>query len=307
MAEKETMADFEAEINASLKRYSEGDMVKGVIAGIENYVVYVDLGTYMQGIILPTELSDDPSFNMMDDLKIGDEINAIVVNADDGNGNLVLSLKKANSILAWESLVEGKNNETVYNVKISQSVNGGWIAYVNGIRGFIPVSRLSMRRIEDADKESYVGKKVDVIIIDVNEEKNSLVLSGRELEEKIAIKEHEEKVRAVKVGTITKGIVESIMPYGCFVNIGDGVSGLVHISQIAHKRLKTPSEVVKPGQEVDVKVIDIKDGKISLSMKALVDVMEKNETDEEEGPSEYLSGEEASTGMASLLAGIKID
>ena len=135
----------------------------------------------------------------------------------------------------------------------------------------------------------------------------SLVLSGRELEEKIAIKEHEEKVRAVKVGTITKGTVESIMPYGCFVNIGDGVSGLVHISQIAHKRLKTPSEVVKPGQEVDVKVIDIKDGKISLSMKALVDVMEKNETDEEEGPSEYLSGEEASTGMASLLAGIKID
>lgn len=247
MAEKETMADFEAEINASLKRYSEGDMVKGVIAGIENYVVYVDLGTYMQGIILPTELSDDPSFNMMDDLKIGDEINAIVVNTDDGNGNLVLSLKKANSILAWESLVEGKNNETVYNVKISQSVNGGWIAYVNGIRGFIPVSRLSMRRIEDADKESYVGKKVDVIIIDVNEEKNSLVLSGRELEEKIAIKEHEEKVRAVKVGTITKGTVESIMPYGCFVNIGDGVSGLVHISQIAHKRLKTPSEVVKPG------------------------------------------------------------
>ena len=84
MAEKETMADFEAEINASLKRYSEGDMVKGVIAGIENYVVYVDLGTYMQGIILPTELSDDPSFNMMDDLKIGDEINAIVVNTDDG-------------------------------------------------------------------------------------------------------------------------------------------------------------------------------------------------------------------------------
>ena len=73
MAEKETMADFEAEINASLKRYSEGDMVKGVIAGIENYVVYVDLGTYMQGIILPTELSDDPSFNMMDDLKIGDK------------------------------------------------------------------------------------------------------------------------------------------------------------------------------------------------------------------------------------------
>ena len=107
-------------------------------------------------------------------------------------------------------------------------------------------------------------------------------------------------------GTVTKGIVESIMPYGCFVNIGDGISGLVHISQIAHKHLKTPHEVVKEGEEVEVKVIDVKDGKVSLSMKALVDVMEKTET-EDDIPTEYTSDEEATTGMASLLAGIKID
>ncbi len=307
MEEKLTMADFEDEINASMKKFKKGDMVKGLIANIEDYVVHVDIGTYMQGIILPTELSDDPSFNMMDDLKIGDEITCIVVGEEDANGNLILSLKQAANILAWESLAEGKENETVYTVKISKSVNGGWIAYLNGIRGFIPVSRLSLKRIEDSEKESYVGKTYDVIIADMDEGKNSLILSARELEQKRADKEHEEKVLAVKPGTVMKGIVESIMPYGCFVDIGGGLSGLVHISQISHRRLKSPSEEVKIGQEVDVKVIEIKDGKISLSMKALLDFTEKNDTDKDDGPSEYLAGEEATTGMASLLAGLKLD
>lgn len=307
MDENMTMADFEAEIDASMKRFKEGDMVKGIIAGIEDYVVHVDLGTYMQGIILPTELSDDPSFNMMDNLKIGEEISCIVIGEEDANGNMLLSLRQATNILAWEGLKEGKEEGTIYSVKISKSVNGGWIAYLNGIRGFIPVSRLSLSRIEDEEKESYVGKTYDVIIADINEDKGSLILSARELEERKAAKEHEEKVLAVKPGTVTKGIVESIMPYGCFVNIGNGLSGLVHISQIAHKRLKTPQEEVKLGQEVDVKIIEVKDGKISLSMKALVDFMEKNETDEDEGPSEYTESEEASTGMASLLAGLKLD
>ena len=307
MEEKQTMADFEEEINASMKKFKKGDMIKGLISDIEDYVVHVDIGTYMQGIILPTELSDDPSFSMMDDLKIGEEITCIVIGEEDANGNLILSLKQAAKILAWEALAEGKENETVYSVKISKSVNGGWIAYLNGIRGFIPVSRLSLKRIEDSEKEDYVGRTYDVLIVDMDEKKNSLVLSAKELEQRRADKEHEEKLLAVKPGTITKGIVESIMPYGCFVNIGDGLSGLVHISQISHRRLKTPSEEVKEGQEVDVKVIDIKDGKISLSMKALVDIMEKNDTEDKESPSEYLAGEEATTGMASLLAGLKID
>lgn len=307
MEENLTMADFENEINESMKKFKQGDMVKGIISNIEDYVVHVDLGTYMQGIILPTELSDDPSFSMMDDLKIGDEISCIVIGDEDGNGNLLLSLKQAANILAWESLIEGKENETVYTVKISKSVNGGFVAYLSGIRGFIPISRLTLKRIEEEEKESYVGKTYKVIIADIDQDKNSLILSARELEERQAQIEHDEKVAAVKVGTVTKGVVESIMPYGCFVNIGEGLSGLVHISQIAHKRLKSPSEEVKVGQEVDVKVIEIKDGKISLSMKALVDFMEKNETDEEEGPSEYNDSEEATTGMASLLAGLKID
>ena len=260
----------------------------------------------MQGIILPTELSDDPDFRAMDRLIIGQEISTVVINEDDGNGNLVLSLKQATESLAWESLKEGMLERKVYEVKVSAAVNGGMVAYLEGIRGFIPISRLSMNRVEDSDKESYIGKKINVIIIEANDEKGNLILSARELEQEQAREEYANKVRAIRPGTVTKGIVESIMPYGCFVNIGDGISGLVHISQIAHKHLKTPHEVVKEGEEVEVKVIDVKDGKVSLSMKALVDVMEKTET-EDDIPTEYTSDEEATTGMASLLAGIRID
>ena len=300
------MADFENEINASMKKFREGDLVKGLVAGIDDYLVHVDLGTYMQGIILPTELSNDPDYRAMDNLVIGQEISTIVVGTDDGNGNLVLSLKQATETLAWQKLKEGMLERKVYEVKISGAVNGGMVAYLEGIRGFIPISRLSMSRVEDADKDSYVGKKINVIIIEANDEKGNLILSARELEQEKAKEEYENKVKAIKPGLVTKGVVESIMPYGCFVNIGDGISGLVHISQISHKHIKKATEVVKVGEEVDVKVIDVKDGKVSLSMKALVDVMEKTEEEQDDVPTEY-SDEEATTGMASLLAGINLD
>lgn len=306
MGEEMTMADFEDEINASMKKFNEGDLVKGIVAGIDDYLVHVDLGTYMQGIILPTELSNDPDYRAMDNLTIGQEISTIVIGTDDGNGNLVLSLKQATETLAWEKLKEGMLERKVYEVKISGAVNGGMVAYLEGIRGFIPISRLSMRRVEDADKASYIGKKLNVIIIEANDEKGNLILSARELEQEKAREEYENKVKAIKPGVVTRGTVETIMPYGCFVNIGDGISGLVHISQISHKHLKTPHEAVKEGQEVDVKVIDVKDGKVSLSMKALVDVMEKTEEEDDGAPTEY-TDEEATTGMASLLAGIKLD
>ena len=305
--EKElTMADMEEQINASMVNYHIGDMVHGIVAGIENYVVYVDIGSYMQGIILPAELSDDPSFSMIDDIKIGDEIDGVVTMEDDGNGNLVLSRKQAVQINAWDELKEGKENETVYSVKVSKAVKGGVIAYLNGIRGFIPVSRLAIKRVSDSEKEEYVGKNIDVIIADADDEKKNLILSARELEEKKAKDAYDKKLAAVHVGMVTKGIVESIKPFGCFVNIGDGLSGLVHISQIAHRHLKTPNEEVKTGDEVNVKVTDIKDGKISLSMKALVDIMEKNESTED-SESEYISDGEASTSMSDLLSGIVLD
>ncbi len=301
-----TMADMEAEIDASMVSYREGDMVHGVIAGIKNYVVYVDLGTYTQGIILPDQLSDDPGFKMMDDLKPGEEIDAVVIRKDDSNGNLVLSLKRANYINAWNEIEEGLNTGKEYEVKVAESVKGGVVAYLNGIRGFVPASRLSVARMDDAAKEALVGKNISVIIVEADAGKRKLILSAREAEERKAAEERNEKLAEIHEGMVTKGIVESIKPYGCFVDIGNGLSGLVHISQIANKRIKTPGEVVKQGQEVDVKVTEIKDGKISLSMKALEDIMEKQDAPDKP-EEEYVSGEEASTSMSSLLDEIVID
>lgn len=147
---------------------------------------------------------------------------------------------------------------------------------------------------------------MDVVVITVDEEKGRLVLSARELLWEQEQEEKQRRMNNLQKGLVTTGVIEKIAPYGCFVNIGEGLTGLVHISQICGKRLQSPNEVVKLGEEVKVKVLDVKDGKISLSMKA---VEEREEVVEEieEAPIEYTSDGEASTGLASLLAGIKLN
>ena len=138
---------------------------------------------------------------------------------------------------------------------------------VEGIRGFIPASRLSLSYIEDL--ESYLLKDIEVQVIDVDQANNRLVLSARELLKEKEKKEREEKIANIKVGSVLTGTVESLQNYGAFVRLEDGLSGLVHVSQISQKRIKFPKDVLNVGDEVQVKVIGVKDGKISLSMKAL--------------------------------------
>ena len=130
-------------------------------------------------------------------------------------------------------------------VKISQTVNSGVIAYLYGIRAFIPASQLSIAYVEDL--ESWVGKEIEARIITASEEDNKLVLSGKEVEIELADKERASIISKLTRGSVTTGTVEKIMPYGAFVNIGEGLSGLVHISQISQKRIKSPNEVIKEG------------------------------------------------------------
>lgn len=164
---------------------------------------------------------------------------------------------------------EGRN----LSVKVEGIVNGGAIAYIEGIRGFIPVSRLSLSYVENV--ESYLLKEIEVRVIDVNQAENKLVLSAREI---LKEKENEEKARrlsAVEVGSVLEGTVESLQTYGAFIRLENDLSGLVHISQISDKRIKSPKDVLAVGDTVSVKVIGIKDGKISLSMKALIEPEEE--------------------------------
>jgi small subunit ribosomal protein S1 len=298
-----SMGDFEDQINNSFIKINEGELVKGTVIGISDTEVTVDLGYYAEGIIRLEDLSNDPRFSIKADVVIGQEITSVVLKEDDGQGNILLSKREADNLLSWTTLKEYMEKRTVLKVKIAQTVNGGVVTFLEGIRGFIPASQLSLSYVEDLD--SWVNKEISVIVITVDEDNKKLVLSGKEVERDIALVDKNSKISRLQVGLITKGIVEKIVPYGAFINIGEGLSGLVHISQICGKRIKTPNEVIKEGDEVTVKILEVKDGKVSLSMKA---VEEKAEVLEnvDEVPFEYTTGGEASTGLAGLLSKIKL-
>lgn len=298
-----SMDDFKEEIAGSFKKINEGDILKGTVIGISEAEVILDLGYYAEGIIKLEELSNDPSFSIKADVVLGEEISATVLREDDGHGNILLSRKRADDILAWDQLREALTSRKIFKVKVAQSVNAGVVTYLLGVRAFIPASQLALSYVEDV--ETFIGKELDVIVITASAEDKKLVLSAKEVARDLEKQDKTSKISRLQTGVVTTGIVEKITPYGAFVNIGDGLTGLVHISQICGKRIKSPSEVIKEGETVTVKLLEVKDGKISLSMKA---VEEKEEVlDElEEVPSTYTSGEAATTGLASLLKNIKL-
>ena len=175
----------------------------------------------------------------------------------------------------WNLIASYKENKTVLPVKVEGIVNGGAIAMVEGIRGFIPASRLSLSYIEDL--ESYLLKDIEVKVIEADQAENRLILSAREILKEKERKERDEKIASIKVGSVLTGTVETLQNYGAFIRLPDNLSGLVHVSQISQKRVKAPKDVLKVGNEVNVKVIGVRDGKISLSMKALEEVKEEQE------------------------------
>lgn len=303
MKNEETMADFEEQINASLRRFREGDKVTGTVVSVEEEEVILDLNSFSQGVIPAGEYSDDPSFHAMDEIRTGETLTAVVLDSDDGQGRVLLSLKDARENEAWDKMEAALTDRTIFTVKVLTSVNGGVVAFLEGIRGFIPASQLALEYVEDVD--SFVGETLEVVVITADRDKNRLVLSAKEVSKEKAAKEHEKKLNALQKGFVTEGVIERIESYGCFVNIGGGLTGLVHISQICNKFIKSPNEVVKLGQKVKVKVLDVADGKIRLSMKEAEDIAPEVET-EEEVSMEY-HDEEATTSLAGLLSGIKLD
>ncbi len=175
----------------------------------------------------------------------------------------------------WNRVAEYMEKKTVLPVKVEGVVNGGVIAMVEGLRGFIPASKLSLSYIEDL--ETYLLKDIEVQVIDVDQANNRLVLSAREILKEKERKAREEQIANLKIGTVLEGTVETLQNYGAFVKLENGLSGLVHVSQISQKRVKVPSDVLNAGDKVTVKIIGIKDGKVSLSMKALEEAKEEPE------------------------------
>lgn len=297
----ETMQDYEKELECSFRQIHEGDIVNGTVIAVSEEEVTLDLNYYTQGIIKAENLSNDPDFNPKEQLEIGTVIEATVVKTDDGHGNIELSRKEANEVLAWDKLQEMLAEETVVTVRIKESVPSGVVCFLEGIRAFIPASQLSTSYVENTDE--WIGKNLEVQIITVDREKNKLVLSGKKVARKKEEEERNHRIAMMVPGTVMEGTVESIMGYGAFVNLGNGISGLVHISQISTKRIASVHEVLKEGQKVKVKILNTNDGKVSLSMKALEEVMV--DKDEDTPAEEYISKERASTSLGDLLSKFK--
>lgn len=299
----ETMKDYEKELNESMKKIEEGDILTGTVVSVDEKEVILDLKYYAEGVIPAEDYTREPGFNLKEEVHPGDEVSATVVRKDDGNGNILLSRVEAADVLAWEKIREYKESGEALDVTVKGITNVGVIAYVEGVRGFIPASRLSLGYVEDT--EEYLNRQIRVQVIEFDKDSKKLILSARELLREQAEEERKKKISNVQVGLVTEGTVESLQPYGAFVDLGNGLSGLVHISQICEKRIKKPSEVLSVGDRVKVKVTAVKDGKLSLSIKEASDMMAKDiEEEVYEVPD---AGEEATTSLGSLFAGIKLD
>ncbi len=303
-APAESMADYADDISKSFKKLNSGDLVNGTICGISDNEASVDLNYYVEGYIPLAECSADRSFSIHSDMHIGDPVTCLVMREDKRDGRIVLSKRRADNKLAWDDFTEALKSHKRYEVKIASVVKGGVTAFISGIRGFIPASHLALEYVEHL--EDWVGKTVEVTVITAEKEARRLVLSAREVAREKAKQIKADRMATLKKGTVMTGKVDKITPYGVFVALEDGLSGLVHISQMADHRIKTPNEVVSEGDEVKVKVLDIKDGKISLTMKG-VDGKESGRRDSGSGPNSYKSKGNASTSLGSLLKDIKLN
>jgi len=297
----EKMEDYASALESSFQVIAEGDLLTGTVIGVSDTEVIIDLNYYAEGIIPLEEMSNDPAFSMKADVKVGDELTATVIRKDDGYGNILLSRKEANGILAWDKLKLLLDSQETISVKVAEIVKSGVVAYVEGIRGFIPASKLSLNFVEDLD--SFANKEIQVRVITVDQENTKLLLSAREILREHANEERKVTISNMEVGLITEGTIESLQPYGAFVNLGNNLSGLLHISQICEKRISHPRAVLKEGDIVKVKIIAVKDGKLSLSMKALNDVTASEISEE---TYDIPQSEAVTTSLGSLFANIKL-
>lgn len=303
MGTTETMEDYKEALEASYRRIRPGDIVTGTVIDVNDQDVTIDFNYYAPGRIPVTELSDDPTYHVLENVSVGDTLTATVVKTDDGAGNMLLSCKDAAEELAWDKLQEAQKTKKVYHVKVAGAVNGGCVAYVEGVRGFIPASKLALEYVEEP--ADYLNKELDVQVISVDEGAKRVVMSAKELLLAKVMEEKNKKINKYTVGTVMEGTVEQLKDYGAFVNIGDGITGLVHISQISDRRLKHPSQVLKEGDKVKVKIIKIENNKISLSIREAAELTSREV--EEEGPAEYEDNGAAATGLGALLKGFKLN
>jgi 4-hydroxy-3-methylbut-2-enyl diphosphate reductase len=264
--EQNPMMDFMDDIEKSLRLPKPGDIVDGKIDQVMGDAVIVNMGCKKDGILRSDEVAMEEGQTLADLFKVGDEIKAKVIKSDDGEGGIMLSTKRLVAVENYAELEEAMENKDVITVTVTRAVNGGVIAAYKEITGFIPMSQLSDRYVENADE--FIGQTFDVRVIRVDTKRNRAVFSRKAIlvdEKRKAVAEIWENLN---VGDIVEGKVMRFTDYGAFVDIG-GVDGLLHISEISWGKLKHPEEVLKIGDIINVKILSLNEekGKISLGLK----------------------------------------
>ena len=252
-------------IDGTLTEFDEGDLVDGTVVKIEHDEVLVDIGFKSEGVVPSRELSIRKDADPSDIVNLGDKIEALVLQKEDKDGRLILSKKRAEYERAWISVEEKfKAGETVTG-EVIEVVKGGLILDI-GLRGFLPASLVDLRRVKDLDM--YLNTELEARVIEMDRNRNNVVLSRRVVLEEARKAERQEILSKLQVGMRLKGTVSSIVDFGAFVDLG-GIDGLVHISELSWNHVNHPSEVVKVGQEVEVQVLDVdlNRERISLGLK----------------------------------------
>ena len=258
--------DFLAAVEATLKFFNDGDLIEGTVVKIDRDEVLLDVGYKTEGVIPSRELSIRHDADPSEIVAVGDTVEALVLQKEDKEGRLILSKKRAQYERAWGDVEKVKEADGTVTGVVIEVVKGGLIVDI-GLRGFLPASLIELRRVRDLGQ--YLGQKVEAKILELDKNRNNVVLSRRALLEQTQSESRSTFLVNLQKGQIRKGVVSSIVNFGAFVDLG-GVDGLVHVSELSWKHIEHASEVVEVGQEVTVEIleVDMDRERVSLSLKA---------------------------------------
>src|SRR6201988_4416031 len=244
---------FLAAIDETIKYFNDGDIVEGTVVKVDRDEVLLDIGYKTEGVIPSRELSIKHDVDPHDVVKTGEHIEALVLQKEDKEGRLILSKKRAQYERAWGTIEKIKDTDGVVRGPVIEVVKGGLILDI-GLRGFLPASLVELRRVRDL--QPYVGRTLEAKIIELDKNRNNVVLSRRAWLEETQKEQRDEFLANLKPGEVRRGVVSSVVNFGAFVDLG-GMDGLVHVSELAWKHVEHPSQVVQVGDEVTVQVLEV--------------------------------------------------
>src|SRR5205085_1063991 len=249
---------------ATFRTIEEGEVVTGHVVRIDKDEVLVDIGYKSEGVIPAGELSIRKSVDPADEVHLGEEVDAIVLTKEDQEGRLIMSKKRARFEKAWRRIEAAAESGEPVEGTVIEVVKGGLIIDL-GVRGFLPASLVDIRRVPNLDE--YMGTKIETKVIELNRSRNNVVLSRRAVLEEERKEVRQQILDRLQPGLVVEGQISNIVDFGAFVDL-DGIDGLIHISELSQHHVESPREIVHPGDEIRVKILEIDSERRRLSLSA---------------------------------------